>query len=300
MATLTKGRPQLIVEFITLYNRTQEYLINITPDHIVGPINKDLLTTAPNVTALQLEEANNRLIPLNVSIAELEEYQIYRDLEGLLIPFFEQIEATDRPELKELYAVYLCIYPTINHAESNPNKQDDYDNNTYLEYISLTTNREQTSTPNISKEDDRPKGAGRNTEESIIIQLAGRATNAEGIRRLKEFLLLITLAQQAGLITISKDAILWNIGRNKDDYKQAHVKYFVTKVSEVLNLMKIIQNGQVVKAVPWRAWKRFISGIENLAGADDPKETHKQKIEDKIFTPFERIKNTPHGIDNIN
>jgi len=51
----------------------------------------------------------------------------------------------------------------------------------------------------------------------------------------------------------------------------------------VFNLKKTTRKGRTTcKAIQWEAWKRFISGIENLAGADDPKEAHTQEIDKKI------------------
>ena len=122
MATPPKGRRQLIVEFVALYNKTQEYLKKISPNDITKPINEDLLiTTAPNVTALQLEEANNAVASLAVvhkavSIEELLRYRIGRDFRiDEAIPDINQIEETNRPELIALYRVFSYIYPEINY-----------------------------------------------------------------------------------------------------------------------------------------------------------------------------------------
>lgn len=315
MATPPKGRRQLIVEFVALYNKTQEYLKKISPNDITKPINEDLLiTTAPNVTALQLEEANNAVASLAVvhkavSIEELLRYRIGRDFRiDEAIPDINQIEETNRPELIALYRVFSYIYPAINYQGYNYSDQEYYDENTYLEYISYKTNRLQTFEQGISEdirvqsweliaedlgavddteEDDRPNGAGRPTAPNILIQLAERATNAEGIQRLRQFLDLIGRAKDVGLINISPNAISWNIGTYKEAYKQPHVKYFVERVSEVFNLKKTTRKGRTTcKAIQWEAWKRFISGIENLAGADDPKEAHTQEIDEKIFRHF--------------
>jgi hypothetical protein len=308
METPPKGRRQLIVDFVALYNKVLEYLRRITPNSITEPINEDLLTTAPNVTALELEGTNNTLATLRVSVNELLNFGLIRDFKDFTIPTPDQIEETNRPELIALYWVFSYIYPAINEETYRWSDQEYHDKNTYLEYISYTTNREQTSTPNISEdiraqsweliaedlgevddteEDDRPNGAGRPTAPNILIQLAERATNAEEIQRLRQFLDLIGRAKDVGLINISPNAISWNIGTYKEAYKQPHVKYFVERVSEVFNLKKTTRKGRTTcKAIQWEAWKRFISGIENLAGADDPKEAHTQEIDKKIFRHF--------------
>lgn len=311
MATQPKGRLQTIVDFVALYNKAQEYLKKIRPNNADEHINKDLLTTAPNVTALQLEEANNAVVGLNraVCISELIKYRVERDFRiGEAIPSLDQIEETNRPELIALYRVFSYIYPAINYQGYNYSDQEYYDENTYLEYISYKTNRLQTFEQGISEdiraqsweliaedlgavddteEDDRPNGAGRPTAPNILIQLAERATNAEEIQRLRQFLDLIGRAKDVGLINISPNAISWNIGTYKEAYKQPHVKYFVERVSEVFNLKKTTRKGRTTcKAIQWEAWKRFISGIENLAGADDPKEAHTQEIDEKIFRHF--------------
>ena len=317
MATQPKGRRQLIVEFVTLYNKAQEYLKKISPNDRNEPINEDLLTTAPNVTALQLEEANNAVVSLKVvhkavSIEELLRHRIERDFRiDEAIPTPDQIEETNRPELIALYSVFSYISPAINYQGYNYSAQEYYDENTYLEYISYKTNRLQTFEQGISEdiraqsweliaedlgavddteEDDRPNGAGRPTAPNILIQLAERATNAEGIERLRLFLDLIRCSKDVALINISPNAISWNIGTYKEAYKQPHVKYFVERVSEVFNLKKTTRKGRTTcKAIQWEAWKRFISGIENLAGADDPKEAHTQEIDEKIFRHFSQF-----------
>lgn len=314
MATPPKGRRQLIVDFVTLYNKAQEYLKKISPNDCNKRIKEEFLTTAPNVTALQLEEANNAVVSLEVvhkavSIEELLRHRIERDFRiDDAIPTPDQIEETNRPELIDLYRVFSYISPAINHQWYNYSYQEYYDKNTYLEYISYKTNRLQTFEPGISEdiraqsweliaedlgevddteEDDRPNGAGRPTAPNILIQLAERATNAEGIQRLRLFLDLIGRAKDVGLINISPNAISWNIGTYKEAYKQPHVKYFVERVSEVFNLKKTTRKGRTTcKAIQWEAWKRFISGIENLAGADNPKEAHTQEIDEKIFKHF--------------
>lgn len=311
MATQPKGRLQTIVDFVALYNKAQEYLKKIRPNNVDEHINKDLLTTAPNVTALQLEEANNAVVGLNraVCISELIKYRVERDFRiGEAIPSLDHIEATNRPELIDLYRVFSYISTAINYQGYSYSEQYDYDDNTYLEHISYKTNRVQTFGQGISEdiraqsweliaedlgavddteEDDRPNGAGRPTAPNILIQLAERATNAEEIQRLRQFLDLIGRAKDVGLINISPNAISWNIGTYKEAYKQPHVKYFVERVSEVFNLKKTTRKGRTTcKAIQWEAWKRFISGIENLAGADDPKEAHTQEIDKKIFRHF--------------
>lgn len=311
MATQPKGRLQTIVDFVALYNKAQEYLKKIRPNNADEHINKDLLTTAPNVTALQLEEANNAVVGLNraVCISELIKYRVERDFRiGEAIPSLDQIEATNRPELIDLYRVFSYISTAINYQGYSYSEQYDYDDNTYLEHISYKTNRVQTFGQGVSEdiraqsweliaedlgavddteEDDRPNGAGRPTAPNILIQLAERATNAEEIQRLRQFLDLIGRAKDVGLINISPNAISWNIGTYKEAYKQPHVKYFVERVSEVFNLKKTTRKGRTTcKAIQWEAWKRFISGIENLAGADDPKEAHTQEIDEKIFRHF--------------
>ena len=308
MATQPKGRRQLIVDFVALYNKALEYLRRITPNSITEPINEDLLTTAPNVTALELEGTNNTLATLRVSVNELLNFGLIRDFKDFTIPTLDQIEETNRPELIALYWVFSYIYPAINQETYRWSDQEYYDNNTYLEYISYTTNRVQPFEQGISEdiraqsweliaedlgavddteEDDRPNGAGRPTAPNILIQLAERATNGEGIQRLRLFLDLIGRAKDVGLINISPNAISWNIGTYKEAYKQPHVKYFVERVSEVFNLKKTTRKGRTTcKAIQWEAWKRFISGIENLAGADNPKEAHTQEIDEKIFKHF--------------
>ncbi len=311
MATQPKGRLQTIVDFVALYNKAQEYLKKIRPNNVDEHINEDLLTTAPNVTALQLEEANNAVVGLNraVCISELIKYRVERDFRiGEAIPSLDQIEATNRPELIDLYRVFSYISTAINYQGYSYSEQYDYDDNTYLEHISYKTNRVQTFGQGVSEdiraqsweliaedlgavddteEDDRPNGAGRPTAPNILIQLAERATNAEEIQRLRQFLDLIGRAKDVGLINISPNAISWNIGTYKEAYKQPHVKYFVERVSEVFNLKKTTRKGRTTcKAIQWEAWKRFISGIENLAGADDPKEAHTQEIDEKIFRHF--------------
>lgn len=306
METPPKGRRQLIVEFVALYNKTQEYLKKISPNDITKPINEDLLTTAPNVTALQLEEANNAVASLAVvhkavSIEELLRYRIERDFRiDEAIPDINQIEETNRPELIALYRVFSYIYPAINYQGYNYSDQEYYDENTYLEYISYKTNRLQTFEQGISEdiraqswelieemlkaeEDDNTKGAGRPTAPNILVQLAERATNAEGIQRLRLFLDLIGRARK-GLINISPNAISWNVGTSTDAYKHKHVKYFIEKASEVFQLKKN-------KAVQWEAWGRFIGGADNLKKIANPNEEQKEKI-NEFFSSLNEDKTT--------
>lgn len=299
MATLTKGRHQLIVDFVTLYNKAQEYLKKISPNDITEPINEDLLTTAPNVTALQLEEANNAVASLAVvdldegavSIYELLRYRIERDFRiDEAIPSLSQIKRTNRPKLIDLYRVFKAISERINRihydclfGDFDEYQQSNYDNSTTLEYISHTTNSEQKYTPSISEEDDNTKGAGRPTAPNILVQLAERATNAEGIERLRLFLDLIGRARK-GLINISPNAISWNIGTGKDAYKHKDVKYFVEKASEVFQLKKN-------KAVQWEAWGRFIGGADNLKKIANPNEEQKEKI-NEFFSSLNEDKTT--------
>lgn len=310
MATQPKGRRQLIVEFVTLYNKAQEYLKKISPNDRNEPINEDLLTTAPNVTALQLEEANNAVVSLKVvhkavSIEELLRHRIERDFRiDEAIPTPDQIEETNRPELIALYSVFSYISPAINYQGYNYSAQEYYDENTYLEYISYKTNRLQTFEQGISEdiraqsweliaedlgavddteEDDRPNGAGRPTAPNILVQLAERATNAEGIERLRLFLALIGRARK-GLINISPNAISWNVGTATDAYKHKHVKYFIEKASEVFQLKKN-------KAVQWEAWGRFIGGADNLKKIANPNEEQKEKI-NEFFSSLNEDKTT--------
>lgn len=291
MATQPKGRRQLIVDFVALYNKALEYLRRITPNSITEPINEDLLTTAPNVTALELEGTNNTLATLRVSVNELLNFGLIRDFKDFTIPTLDQIEETNRPELIALYWVFSYIYPAINEETYRWSDQEYHDKNTYLEYISYKTNRLQTFEQGISEdiraqsweliaedlgavddteEDDNTKGAGRPTAPNILVQLAERATNAEGIERLRLFLDLIGRARK-GLINISPNAISWNIGTGKDAYKHKDVKYFVEKASEVFQLKKN-------KAVQWEAWGRFIGGADNLKKIANPNEEQKEKI----------------------
>lgn len=300
METPPKGRRQLIVDFVALYNKALEYLRRITPNSITEPINEDLLTTAPNVTALELEGTNNTLATLRVSVNELLNFGLIRDFKDFTIPTLDQIEETNRPELIALYWVFSYIYPAINQETYRWSDQEYYDNNTYLEYISYTTNRVQPFEQGISEdiraqsweliekmlkaeEDDNTKGAGRPTAPNILIQLAERATNAEGIERLRLFLDLIGRARK-GLINISPNAISWNVGTATDAYKHKHVKYFIEKASEVFQLKKN-------KAVQWGAWGRFIGGADNLKKIADPSEEQKEEI-NKFFSSPNEYKTT--------